>query len=200
MERLVPELSDEFARSLGGAQTLEELRGLIRQQVEKQKNKANDSEVRQQLVDELNARNPVELPQGMVERELQHMLETIRYRLAAQNVSLEQAGIQEGTFKEQNRDRAEKSARSTFLLERLAAQENLAVTDGELEEGLRQSAEELSRPLDKVKDFYRKNNLMEPLRRQLLEEKVVKFLIDQADITEVSPDLPGSAAKGEEIS
>jgi FKBP-type peptidyl-prolyl cis-trans isomerase (trigger factor) len=85
-------------------------------------------------------------------------------------------------------------------LERLAAQENLAVTDGELEEGLRQSAEELSRPLDKVKDFYRKNNLMEPLRRQLLEEKVVKFLIDQADITEVSPDLPGSAAKGEEIS
>jgi len=73
--------------------------------VEKQKSKANDGEVRQQVVDELIARNPVELPQGMVERELQRMLETIRYRLAAQNVSLEQAGIQEGTFKQQNRDR-----------------------------------------------------------------------------------------------
>lgn len=200
MERLVPELNDEFARTMGGVQTLEELRGLIRQQVEKQKSKANDGEVRQQLVDELIARNPVELPQGMVERELQRMLETIRYRLAAQNVSLEQAGIQEGTFKQQNRDRAEKSARATLLLERLAAQENLVVTDDELEEGLRQSAEELNRPLDQVKEFYRKNNLTEPLRRQLLEEKVVKILLDQADITEVSPDLPGSAKKAEEIS
>jgi FKBP-type peptidyl-prolyl cis-trans isomerase (trigger factor) len=85
-------------------------------------------------------------------------------------------------------------------LERLAAQENLAVADDEVEEGLRQSAEELNRPLDTVKDFYRKNNLMEPLRRQLLEEKVVRLLLDQADITEVSPDLPGSAQQGEEIS
>jgi trigger factor len=185
---------------LGSAQSLDELRGLIRQQVEKQKNKAIDGEVRQQLVDELIARNLFEVPQGMVERELQRMLETIRHRLAAQNVSLDQAGIQEGTFKQQNRDRAEKSVRATLLLERLAAQENLAVADDELEEGLRQSAEELNRPLDKVKDFYRKNNLMEPLRRQLLEEKVVRLLLDQADITEVSPDLPGSAQQGEEIS
>lgn len=200
MERLVPELNDEFARTLGSAQTLEELRGVIRQQVEKQKNKANDGEVRQQLVDELTARNPFEVPQAMVERELHRMLETLRYRLAAQNVSLEQAGIQEGTFKQQNRDRAEKSVRATLLLERLAAQENLVVTDDELEEGLRQSAEEMNRPLDKVKDLYRKNNLMEPLRRQLLEEKVVKVLLEQADIIEVSPDLPGSAEKGEEIS
>jgi len=200
MERLVPELNDEFARTLGSAQTLEELRGLIRQQVEKQKNKANDGEVRQQLVDELTARNPFEVPQGMVERELQRMLETIRYRLAAQNVSLEQAGIQEGPFREQNRERAEKSVRATLLLERLAAQENLVVTDDELEEGLRQNAEEMNRPLDKVKEFYRKNNLMEPLRRQLLEEKVVKLLLEQADITEVSSDLPGSTEKGEEIS
>ena len=200
MERLVPDLNDEFARTLGSAQSLEELRDLIRRQVEKQKNKANDGEVRQQLVAELIARNPFEVPQGMVERELQRMLETIRYRLAAQNVSLEQAGVQEGTFKQQNRDRAENSVRATVLLERLAAQENLVVTDDELEERLRQSAEELNRPLDKVKDFYRKNNLMEPLRRELLEEKVVKLLLDQADITEVSPDLSGSAQPGEEIS
>jgi trigger factor len=200
MERLVPELDDEFARTTGSAQTLEELRGLTREQVEKQKKKAVDGELRQQLVDELVARNPFELPQGMVERELQRLLETLRYRLAAQNVSLEQAGIQEGTFKQQNRDRAEKSARATLLLERLAAQEDLVVSDDELEEGLRQSAEELNRPLEKVKDFYRKNNLTEPLRRQLLEEKVVRLLLDQADITEVSPDLPGSTDRGEEKS
>jgi trigger factor len=200
MERLVPDVNDEFARTLGNAQSLEELRGLIRRQVENQKNKAVDGEVRQQLIDELIARNPFDVPQAMVERELQRMLETIRHRLAAQNVSLEQAGIQERTFKQQNRDRAERSVRATLLLERLASQENLAVTEGELEEGLRRSAEELNRPLDKVKDFYRKNNLMEPLRGQLLEEKVVRFLLDRADITEVSPYLPDSAQQGEEIS
>lgn len=200
MERVVPELDDKFARTMGNAETLEDLRGLIRQQVERQKKKVTEGEIRQQLLDELIPRNPFEVPQGMVERELQKMFETLRYRLAAQNLSLEQAGIHEAAFKQQNRDRAERSARANLLLERLAAQEGLWVSDEELEEGLRQSAEELNQPVDKVRDFYRKNNLIEPLRRQVLEEKVVKLLIEQADITELTPDLPGSTAKNEETS
>jgi len=198
MERLVPELSDEFARTMGTVQTLGELRQLIREQLEKQKAKATDAEVRQQLVDELITRHPFEVPYGMVERELHSMVETIRYRLAAQNMTLEQAGVREETFKQQNRDRAERSARANLLLERLAAEQRLVVSDEELEEGLLQSAKELNRPIDKVKDFYAKNNLIEPLRRQLLEDKVVKLLLDQALITEVPPDPPGETKKNEE--
>ncbi len=200
MERLVPELSDEFARTMGTVQTVGELRQLIRQQLEKQKAKAIDAEVRQQLVDELIARNPFEVPQGMVEQELQRTLETVRYRLAAQNVTLEQAGVREDSFRQQNRDRAERSARANLLLERLTAEQRLVVSDEELEEGLRQSAEELNRPLDKVKDFYTKNNLIEPLRRQLLEDKAVRFLLDQALITEVPPDPPSETKNREETS
>ncbi len=198
MERLVPELDDEFARSMGTVQTIGELRQLTRQQLEKQKAKAIDAEVRQQLLDELIARNPFEVPQGLVERELQRMVETVRYRLAAQNVTLEQAGIREDSFRQQNRDRAERSARASLLLERLAAEQRLVVSDEDVEEGLRQSAEELNRPLDKVKDFYKKNNLIEPLRRQLLEDKAVRFLLDQALITEAPVDSSTETNKNEE--
>jgi hypothetical protein len=47
-----------------------------------------------------------------------------------------------------------------------------------------------------VRDFYQKNNLMEPYRRQLLEEKVINFLLDQAEITEV--DAPATDSEQEE--
>jgi trigger factor len=198
MERQVPELNDEFARTTGTVQTLEELRRLIRQQLEKQKAKAVDAEVRQQLVDEVIARNPFEVPNGIVERELQRMLETIRYRLAAQHVTLEQAGIREETFAQQNRDRAEKSARANLILERLAVDQGLTVTDEELDEGLRRSAEDLNRPLEQVKDFYAKNNLIEPFRSQLLEEKVLRLLLDQALVTEVPPGSPDETKENKE--
>jgi trigger factor len=198
MERQVPDLNDEFARTTGTVQTLGELRQLIRQQLEKKKAKAIDAEVRQQLVDELIARNPFEVPQGMVEQELHRMLKTLRYRLAAQNISLEQAGIREETFRQQHRDRAEGAARATLLLERLAAEGALTVSDEELEEELRKSAEEMNRPLEKVKDFYTKSNLMEPLRRQLLDDKAVRLVLDQALISEVPPDPPGETNESEE--
>ena len=124
------------------------------------------------------------------------MLDTILYRLSAQNLTLEQAGMDENTFRERNRDIAEREVRKSILLEQIAAQKGFEVSDEELDQGLHKAAEEAKQPYDKVRDFYQKNNLMEPYRRQLLEEKVITFLLDQAEITEV--DAPATDPGQEE--
>lgn len=194
-ERVLPELDDDFARDLGDFENLDSLRAAIREQLQAQRQKEIDTEVRQQLADELIARNPFEIPEGLVEHELRNMLETIRYRLASQNLTLEQAGLDEETFKQQNRDRAEQRARSSLLLQQLAQQEGLQISDEELDEKLRRTGEDMQRPHEKVKEFYEENNLMEPLRRQLLEDKVFDFLLDQAEVRE--EDASGSEDKRE---
>jgi trigger factor len=184
-EKILPELNDEFAKNLGEFGSLEDLRAVIRQELESSKRKRIDDEVWVQLCDELLRRNPFEVPKSMVEQELQRMLDTIRFRLSSQNLTLEQAGIDEDTFKERNRQMAEKRVRTSILLERISHQEGLEISDEELEQGLHSTADKMNQPFDKVRDFYLRSNMMDSYRHQLLEEKVINFLQDQADIVEV---------------
>ena len=183
-EKVLPELNDEFAKNLGEFESLEDLRSAIRQELESSKRKRIDDEVWVQICDELLNRNPFEVPKSMVEQELQRMLDTIRFRLSSQNLTLEQAGMDEDTFKERNRQMAEKRVRTSILLERISHQEGFEVSDEELDQGLHSAAEKMNQPYDKVRDFYVRSNMMDSYRHQLLEDKVINFLQDQADITE----------------
>jgi trigger factor len=161
------------------------LRTAVRQELESKKEQQVDAEIWAQVLDELISRNPFDVPQSMVEQELQRMLDTIRYRLSAQNLTLAQAGMDEETFKERNREAAERRVRATILLERIAQQESLEVSDEEVDQGLHRSAKDMNQSYEQVRDFYKNNNLMEPYKRQLMEEKVINFLRDHADLTEV---------------
>jgi trigger factor len=190
-EQGLPELDDEFARNLGDFDNLEDLRTAVRQELESKKEQQVDAEVWTQVLDELISRNPFDVPQSMVEQELQRMLDTIRYRLSAQNLTLEQAGMDDETFKEHNREAAERRVRATILLERIAQQESLEVSDEEVEQGLHRSAKDMNQSYEQVRDFYKNNNLMEPYKRQLMEEKVINFLRDHADVTEVEETASG---------
>ncbi len=183
-EKVLPELNDEFAKNLGEFESLEDLRSAIRQELESSKRKRIDDEVWVQICDELLNRNPFEVPKSMVEQELQRMLDTIRFRLSSQNLTLEQAGMDEDTFKERNRQMAEKRVQTSILLERISHQEGFEISDEELDQGLHSTAEKMNQPYDKVRDFYLRSNMMDSYRHQLLEDKVINFLQDQADITE----------------
>ena len=184
-EKVLPELDDEFAKNLGEFESLEDLRLAIRQELESNKRKRVEDEVWVQICDELLNRNPFAVPKSMVEQELQRMLDTIRFRLSSQNLTLEQAGMDEDTFKERNRQMAEKRVRTSILLERISHQEGLEISDEDLEQGLKRTAEKMNQPYEKVRDFYLRSNMMDSYRHQLLEEKVIDFLQDQADISEV---------------
>ena len=190
-EQGLPDLDDEFAKNLGDFDNLEDLRTAVRQELESNKEQQVDAEVWAQVLDKLISRNPFDVPQSMVEQELQRMLDTIRYRLSAQNLTLEQAGMDEKTFKERNREAAERRVRATILLERIAQQESLEVSDEEVDQGLHSSAKDMNQSYEQVRDLYNNNNLMEPYKRQLMEEKVINFLRDHADVTEVEEAASG---------
>ncbi len=184
-EKVLPELNDEFAKGLGEFDSLEDLRSAVRQELETSKIKRIEDEIWVQISDELIKRNPFEVPKSMVEQELQRMLDTIRYRLSSQNLTLEQAGMDEETFRERNRELAEKRVRTSILLEKISHQESLEISDEELDQSLHSTAERMNQPYDKVKDFYLRSNMMDSYKHQLLEDKVINYLRDQADIGEV---------------
>jgi trigger factor len=194
-EKVLPELNDGFAKSLGEFETLEDLRTGVVRELETKKKQQQDSGLWPQIRDELLRRNPFEVPQSMVEQELQRMLDNIQYRLSAQNLTLEQAGVDEKTFKDGHREIAEVKVRTSIILESIAHQEHLTIEEEELEQSLKETAAKMNQPYDKVKDLYQRSNLLEPYRNQLLEEKVFNFLKDQAIITEADAAAPADSQK-----
>ncbi len=108
--------------------------------------------------------------------------------MQSQGVNLE--GLNMEKMLENVKPQAERRVRVRLIFEKIAAQENILLSDEELEEGITRMAERSGRPASQVRQFYKDNNLMEGLRRQLRDEKVMAFILDAAEIVPAagSPD------------
>jgi trigger factor len=90
--------------------------------------------------------------------------------------------------------KAERRIRMRLIFDKIAAQENVTLEEGELEEGLARIAERSHRTAAQVRQFYEENHLMDSLRRQLRDEKVMKLIVDAAEL------VPGAGSPGQEKS
>lgn len=182
----LPPLDDEFAKQFGEFETLSALMSKLEELHEKQERDRIDADVRERIVRALIDKNGFELPDALVDRQLQVMLENTKKRLSYQNLSLEKVGLDEEGYKQQFRGVAESQVRGSLLLEALADQQGLKVEDAEFEAKVGQFAQESGQPLERVMEYYRQNRqASEGLYAQLKEDKAMEFLLSQAVVTEV---------------
>jgi trigger factor len=180
-EKVVPELDDAFAQSLGGNfQTLADLQGAVREDIIKGKERERQGRLEQQVLDQLLAAHSFEAPPSLIRQEQENILREQFERLVQHGVNL--AGLDQEKMLESVRPNAERRVRVRLLLERLAAQEGVSIAADELEAGLERLAERSGRDLTQVRQFYQEHDLMEVLGRQLRDEKVMKLLLDKANL------------------
>ncbi|MFA5517250.1 MAG: trigger factor [Desulfuromonadales bacterium] len=196
-EKAKPELNDEFARELG-LENLEQLREKIADNYKSQEIGRITGDLRERLVKVLIARNPVEVPEKMVQGQLDHMLSTIRRRLQSQGMSLEMMGMTDESFRPMYRDTAVSQVQGMLLLEAIARQEEIGVEGAELDDKIREIAEMSNAPLDAVKDYYSKDEARQGLLSQAREEKAVQFLLEKSTITEVEKEQLSTETKEEQ--
>jgi trigger factor len=181
-QKVVPELDDAFAESLGGNfQTLADLRQAIREDIIKGKERERQGRLEEQALDQLIAAHPFEAPPSLLRQEQEGILRDQVHFMQSQGLNLE--GMDMEKMLERLKPKAERRVRVRLIFDKIAAQENIALEEGEFEAGLAQIAERSGRPMAQVKQYYEENNLMEGLRRQLLDEKVMKLILDAAELT-----------------
>jgi trigger factor len=181
-ERNLPPLDDVFAQSLGKEfASLEDLREKIREDLEKEETRKADLKMKEEIIDQLLSRAEFEVPEAMINQESQRMLMRIEQDLTRQGLDWEKAGLEPARLMEKFRPAAEKMVRKGLLLEKIAALESLSIPPEEIDQELQKIAERVNQSLTLVKEVYSKNNLLEGLSQQLLEEKTLNFLIDQAN-------------------
>lgn len=186
-EKIVPALNDEFARGFG-VESLAELKEQLQKSHETQETNRIENDLREELVGILIERNPLEIPEAMVASQLEYMYQNISNRMRSQGMTPEMLGVTPDNFRENYKQTAVDQVKGTLLLEAIGRQENLVADESEIDAKLAEIAEMANAPLDMVKKYYAGAEARSGLMAQIGEEKVVRFLLDNAKIKEVSAD------------
>jgi trigger factor len=192
-EKVVQELDDAFAQSLGGNfQTVADLRDAVREDIIKGKERERQNSLEGQALEQLLQAHDFEAPPSLIRQEQENILREQWQRMAQHGLKME--GLDQEKMLETVRPGAERRVRTRLLLERLAAQESITVDEAELEEGLQRVAAGTGREVAQVRQLYEERQLFGVLRRQLQDEKTMKFVLDHAQIVPA----PEAGAEAEE--
>jgi trigger factor len=182
----LPELDDEFAQQFGDYETIEQLRAKMAEYLEKQETERIENELKERVIQALVQKNPLDVPQSMVKRQLDHMLENLKNRLKGQRMSLEMMGLDEDGFRQRFRDSAEDKVKGGLLLMALVEKENISADDNDLAERFEQISAGNPDMLERVKEYYASNkSARSALLSEIKEDKAIRFLLDKAVVTEV---------------
>jgi len=182
-EKIFPPLDDEFAKDLGDYASLEELKVKLRGEVEKEKELALERQLKDQVVDQLLQANPFEVPEILVEEQTKAYVSDTKLRLATQGMALKNLGVTEDKLQEDYRETARKQVRTFLILEKIAGQEGITVTDEEAEDRLREISERTNQKFDMVKRYYEKNGLIPEVKAGIMSNKTLDFLLQKANIS-----------------
>ncbi len=178
----LPELNDDFAKDLGSFKTLDEVRADIKKRMESAVEFEAKSELANHAMEELVKKHPFEVPEALVIEELKGMFESFVNQLSRQGKKFEETGIKPEQFIEQYKPVAENKVRGYYILDAIAKLEKIEVTDTDAEERMKTIAEQVNQPIEKVREHYTKNNLINGLKNQILHEKTLDFVVLKAKI------------------
>ena len=189
----LPELNDEFAQQFGDYETMEQLRTKMSEYHQKQELDRIDNAVKELAIQALIDKNPLDVPQVMVNRQLEYMLNNLKNRLQSQKMSIEMMGMNDDTFRLRFSDLAVNKVKGGLLLMALIEKENITVTDEDLEQRYELMASGNDETLLKIKEHYSSNqNVKNSLISEIKDDKAIQFLLDNAVITEIDAVAPKS--------
>lgn len=176
----LPELNDEFAKDVDEeVETLAELTEKTKKRLEEAKENEADAKLREELVVKAAENAEADIPQAMIDTELDRMMKEFEQRLQMQGMNLELyfqfSGQDENALKEQMKEDAEKRVKSNLTLEAIAKAENLQVTDEEVEEELSKMAEAYNMPVENIKQAI---GSTEGMKEDLKVRKAIDFLVE----------------------
>jgi trigger factor len=175
--KILPTLSDELAREAGEYQTLDELKQKIHQNLMQAKEREKEIEFENLLLEELMKHNRFELPQGLVERRLQYLLEQAREDFKKRGAPEEEFEKRKENLRTELLEEAKRQIQLAFLLDEIAVRENITVAEEDFKKKLEQIANRGRLSVDKVEKYYSDHEeARETLKEQIRNEKTIEFV------------------------
>ena len=188
-EEVLPKINNEFAKNLGKYKTLSSLKKEITNNLKKGYAKRVEQELNEQIFTALIEKTDFEVPEVLVNYELDSIIEETERSFAFYNKSMEEHGITRETISEEYRDTAEKQVRRHLILNKVIQQENMTLSDKDLDTGYEEMSQNFQQSIEEIKNFYNQNkDKLEFFKQTLLEKNAIKLIIDNSLIEDKEPD------------
>ncbi|RPH86957.1 MAG: hypothetical protein EHM75_06745, partial [Desulfobacteraceae bacterium] len=142
-----------------------------------------EAKLNEELLDQLMAKTEFEVPEGLIDQEMEAMMARLEQDMGRRGMSWPQNEADRNRIRENMKPVALKRVRRQLILEKIASLESLEVQKEELEAEFAKIAQGVNQSANFVREVYQKNNMLPQMSAQLLEEKTLTFLKDQAQIT-----------------
>jgi trigger factor len=196
-EKKVPALDDEMAKDTGEAETLEGLRGKVRERLVEAEQRRIKSEMTRALIKELIKRNEFAVAPALIERYAQMIVNRAKQQLKMAGVDVE--SIDDARMRQEVRSEAEEEARGAILVQAIAEREGITVSDADLQKRIAELAAARGENPKQLRAELEKDHRIHQIEAQIREQKALDMLIAQAKITdEEAPSLivtPEQAAR-----
>jgi trigger factor len=181
----VPALDDELAKDTGEADTLDGLRGKVRERLLEADQQRIRGELVQQILKELVKRNEFAIAPALVERHAQAMVARAKRQLAGAGLDVE--AMDDARMVADFRESAEQEARGGILVHAIAEREGLTASDADLQKRVAELAAARNESVKKLRADLERERALPQLEAQIREQKVLDLLIAQAKITDEDP-------------
>jgi trigger factor len=184
-ERVLPTLNDEFAKEVGGVDTLAELTEKLRKGQEEVAEREARRALHEAIVTRLIEANPFELPPGMVEAETEMHIADLQRQLRAQQGEAAPLQISD-EVRQQLREQAITRIKRELIVDEIAKREGLVVEDADVEVHLTRLAERTEQRLEYIRRQMEQTGALESIRHNILADKVLDSVAARCTVTEVS--------------
>jgi trigger factor len=190
----LPPLDDEFAKDHGECGTLAELQEKVRADLQAVAERRTEARLREELLAQLVTRNPIAVPESLVERQFQRLVAELRVppRPGAQGQGEAELPAQ---VREELLSRARRQVQGSLLLDALARQQGLVVSDAEVDSRLAEIVAGSGEHRRQVHAYYEQEENRQALRARLLQEKALGVVVDRAKVKTVDKNVAPSKEK-----
>ncbi len=181
--KVAPEADDAFAASVGDEfKTIDELRADIRSRLEHDADQRSNDELRVALMEKLIESNRFEVPEFIVERQIDSRMNTLLRQMSGQGMDPRRMDLDWQGIRESQRERAEREVRGTFVIGKIAEKEKIEVTEDELNQELEAYAAGTQQDIAQLRARLTKEDALDSIKEQIRNRKALDLVIASANL------------------
>ncbi|MGI6003807.1 MAG: trigger factor [Christensenellales bacterium] len=200
-EKQVAELDDEFAKDVSEFDTLDEYKNSIRERLEQANAQKSDNELENELVSKVVENASVDIPQVMIDRQLDQLMQEFQYTLMYQGISIDDyyriTNTTEAQAREQYREEAQRRVKSQLVMEAIAKAENFEATQEDLDAEIAKSAEAAKKTVEAYKETLEERSI-QYMKDRIILDKTMDLIRSGAAVTTEKVEPPAQQAEADE--
>ncbi|HNQ63573.1 MAG: Trigger factor [Syntrophorhabdaceae bacterium] len=182
-EKRLPDLNDEFAKDVN-FENVEKMKESLKTEIEKEKLNSRKQFISNKIMEMLASNIDIQVPKRLLAKHTEAMLEEAKTRFNTEHFTEEDLKAFQGNIRADFEKRAAERIKSDIILAKIAEIEGIKLEDDDVHNRMKKIAEETKRPFDEVKSFYEKYDFIEGMKINIVQQKTMDFLMENANIKE----------------